>query len=101
MVQAGDPLELRFKITVGTAQAGGTYPGPRSVTGARLRSRTSRNSFAPPRRRSADLSPADALRVAHRAMHAHAASPTLLFTTQALVRLDVAQRLSRVGEVDP
>jgi len=24
MVQAGDPLELRFKMTVGTAQAGGT-----------------------------------------------------------------------------
>jgi len=48
MVQAGDPLELRFKMTVGTAQAGGTYPGPRSVTGARLRSRTSRESFASP-----------------------------------------------------
>ena len=25
MVRAGDPLELRFKMTVGTAQAGGTH----------------------------------------------------------------------------
>jgi len=24
MAQVGDPLELRFKMTVGTAQAGGT-----------------------------------------------------------------------------
>ena len=37
MVLAGDPLELRFKMTVGTAQVGGTYPGPRPVAGARLR----------------------------------------------------------------
>jgi hypothetical protein len=51
MVLAGDPLELRFKMTVGTAQAGGTQPGPRPVVGARLRSRTSRNSFALPCRR--------------------------------------------------
>jgi len=57
MVQAGDPLELRFKMTVGTAQAGGTYPGPRSVTGARLRSRTSRESFAPPWRAPAKRGP--------------------------------------------
>jgi len=28
MVLAGDPLELRFKMTVGTAQVGGTYSGP-------------------------------------------------------------------------
>jgi len=33
MVLAGDPLELRFKMTVGTAQVGGTYPAPRPVAG--------------------------------------------------------------------
>ncbi len=32
MVLAGDPLGLRFKMTVGTAQVGGAYPGPRPAT---------------------------------------------------------------------
>jgi len=56
MVLAGDPLELRFKMTVGTAQVGGTYPAPRPVAGARLRSRTAamlprcRDAASPKRR---------------------------------------------------
>ena len=33
MTLVGDPLELRFKMTVGTAQVGGTYSGPRPFQG--------------------------------------------------------------------
>lgn len=33
MVLAGDPLELRFKMTVGTAQVGGTYQDLARFTG--------------------------------------------------------------------
>jgi hypothetical protein len=42
MVLAGDPLELRFKMTVGTAQVGGTSPGPRPLQGRGFRPRIQR-----------------------------------------------------------